>query len=128
MWDPIVSAVGDVLEEIDDHILHIDLIKRQGALGATNAVPATQPTQMPPVTVYQGRAGGAPKTYTQLFTSPLDQWPAPGAGTVGLGTIQGQVGVVKTNSKRAAEGWAEPTSTVSLGQIVRIKGREVTMS
>ena len=34
--------------------------------------------------------------YTQLFSSPLDQWPGPAAGAIGLGTIQGEVGVVKT--------------------------------
>lgn len=35
--------------------------------------------------------------YTQLFSTPLEQWPAPAAGTIGLGTIQGQIGVVKTD-------------------------------
>jgi Killer toxin-resistance protein 1 len=34
--------------------------------------------------------------YTQLFTLPLEQWPTYQPGTIGLGTIQGSVGVVKT--------------------------------
>jgi len=36
------------------------------------------------------------EVYTQTFASPVDQWPSPTAGSIGLGTIQGEVGVVKT--------------------------------
>lgn len=38
--------------------------------------------------------------YTQTFPVVPDQWPEPSPGTIGLGTIQGEVGEVKTKSKR----------------------------
>lgn len=127
LWDPIISGASHLLDEIDEHF-HIDLRKRQGAVGATYAMPATTAiTQMPSVTVYDMKSL-APMTYTQLFQAVLDQWPSPSAGTIGLGTIQGQIGVVKTHSKRAAGDWPEPTPAATPGQVWRIKGREVTMS
>jgi len=42
--------------------------------------------------------------YTQTFAAVPEQWPGPSAGSVGLGTIQGQVGVTKT--KRSMEATA----------------------
>lgn len=127
IWDPIISGVSHLLDEIDEHF-HIDLKKRQGAVGATYAMPATTAaTQMPSVTVYNMKSL-APMTYTQTFQAVLDQWPSPSAGTIGLGTIQGQVGQVKTKSKRAAGDRPEPTPIATPGQVWRIKGREVTMS
>lgn len=125
-WDPIVSGASKVLEEIEEH-LHIDLRKRQGGAAITAAPAAaatTVPTQMPAITTYDLRDGKPLRVYTQIFPAVPDQWPSPSAGTIGLGTIQGQIGVVKTISKRNA--WPEPTA--SPGQVVRIKGREVFMS
>lgn len=127
VWDPIISGASHLLDEIDEHF-HVDLKKRQGAVGATYAIPATTvATQMPSVTVYNMKSL-APMTYTQIFVAVLDQWPSPSVGTIGLGTIQGQIGVVKTHSKRAAVAWHEPTPAATPGQVLRIKGREVTMS
>jgi len=38
--------------------------------------------------------------YTQTFAPVPDQGVAPGVGSIGLGTIQGEIGVVKTKKKR----------------------------
>lgn len=101
--------------------LHIDLRKRQGGIAATNApVATTVATQMSPVTTYGPDRGWPAVVYSQAFVAVPDQWPSPVAGTIGLGTIQGEVGVVKTSSKRDIG--PEPT-----GQVVRIKGREVVV-
>ncbi|KAF7512126.1 hypothetical protein GJ744_002288 [Endocarpon pusillum] len=37
--------------------------------------------------------------YSQAFEDVPDQWELPVAGSIGLGTIKGTVGVVKTNNK-----------------------------
>ena len=50
--------------------------------------------------------------YTQLFSAVPDQGEAPGVGSIGLGTIQGQVGVVRTAAKREAE--PEPTEVANI--------------
>lgn len=47
--------------------------------------------------------------YTQTFPSVPDQWPSPSSGEIGLGTIQGQIGVVKTKRSEPMEVLAEPT-------------------
>ena len=121
-WDPIISGASHLLDEIDQH-LHMDLRKRQGNVVATNVAPQTQPTQMSPVTVY-AMYDNVERTFTQLFVPVLDQWPTPTPGTIGLGTIQGEVGVVKTKDKRDIG--PEPTSPP--GPTFRIKGREVVVS
>lgn len=40
--------------------------------------------------------------YTQTFASSLDSWTTAGAGSIGLGTHTGEVGVVKDTKKGAA--------------------------
>lgn len=116
------NSWDNLLEEVNEH-LHIDLRKRQGGAAATAAPQAvpTVYTQMSPITTYGPKNGWPQVVYTQLFVAVPDQWPSPSAGTIGLGTIQGTVGVVKTKSKRYAG--PEPT-----GQVVRIRGREVVVS
>jgi len=120
-WDPIVSGANHLLDEIDEH-LHIDLRKRQGNVVATNIAPETQPTQMSPVTNYD-LGNGVKIPYTQLFVATPDQWPTPSPGTIGLGTIQGSIGVVKSKDKRDAM----PEQTAAPGQAFTIRGREVIM-
>lgn len=66
---------------------------------------------------------GVNRVYIQTFPAVPDQFPSPEAGTIGLGTIVGEIGVVKTNSKRAVV----PESTATSGQVLRIRGREVFM-
>lgn len=75
---------------------------------------------MSPVTSYGPDRGWPLVIYTQTFAAVPDQWSSPVAGTIGLGTIQGEVGIVKTISKRNAG--PEPT-----GQVIRIRGREVVV-
>lgn len=120
-WDGILSSADFILDELNEH-LHIDLRKRQGGIAATNAPAAatTVATQMSPITTYGPDRGWPAVVYSQAFVAVPDQWPSPVAGTIGLGTIQGEVGVVKSNSKRGNT--PEPT-----GQVVRIKGREVVI-
>lgn len=121
IFDPIISGVNHIANEINEH-LHIDLRKRQGgaAVAATNPA-VTAPTQMPSVTNYQMYDGVA-RVYTQTFKAIPEQWPSPSAGSIGLGTITGQVGVVKTVSKRGFD--AVPTGA---GYTLRIRGREVVL-
>lgn len=40
-----------------------------------------------------------PVVYSQAFSEVPDQWPGPSSGQIGLGTIKGTVGVVKSNDK-----------------------------
>lgn len=120
IWDGFLSSAEYLLDELDEHF-HIDLRKRQGGVAATNAPQATSvPTQMPSVTTYGADRGWTAVVYTQTFAAVPDQWPSPKAGTIGLGTIQGEIGVIKTKSKRMAMPY--PT-----GQMLRIKGREVVI-
>lgn len=101
----------------------MDLRKRQGNVAATNTAAVTQPTQMPSVTVYDMNDGVA-RTYTQTFVAVQDQWPSPSAGTIGLGTITGEIGVVKTKENKRD---VAPEPTAPPGQKFRIRGREVTL-
>lgn len=76
-----------------------DLRKRQGV---QQAVPPVF-SQVSPITTYQidlARSGAVTQlivVYTQTFNPIPDQWPSPSlAGSIGLGTITGEIGVVKT--------------------------------
>ncbi|OCT44863.1 hypothetical protein CLCR_06311 [Cladophialophora carrionii] len=96
-----------------------ELKKRQGA---PVAAPDAQPTpvgQISPITTYYinsevapGSFAQVPVVYTQTFAPVPDQWPSPVPGTIGLGTIQGTVGEVR--SKRAVV-LAEPTQAPFAG-------------
>lgn len=69
----------------------------QGAAATTTAV-----TQVSPVTTYyansyiNGVATRVAVVYTQTFAAIPDQWPTYTAGEIGLGTLTGTIGVVKT--------------------------------
>ncbi|KIV93372.1 hypothetical protein PV10_04588 [Exophiala mesophila] len=76
-----------------------DLRKRQGV---QQAVPPVF-SQVSPITTYQidfARSGSVRQltvVYTQTFNPIPDQWPSPTlTGSIGMGTITGQIGVVKT--------------------------------
>ncbi|RVX75144.1 hypothetical protein B0A52_01421 [Exophiala mesophila] len=76
-----------------------DLRKRQGV---QQAVPPVF-SQVSPITTYQidfARSGSVTQltvVYTQTFNPIPDQWPSPTlTGSIGMGTITGQIGVVKT--------------------------------
>lgn len=60
-----------------------------------NAAASPEPSQAPIATtnwVETSLAGGAvtyvPEAYTQLFSPVPDQWPSPGVGTIGYGTLK----------------------------------------
>jgi hypothetical protein len=87
-----------------------DLKKRQGAPAAAPAAQPTAINQISPVTTYfvnsevaPGSFAQVPVVYTQTFPPVPDQWPAAGAGTIGLGTIAGTVGVVKSKREEPTQ-------------------------
>ncbi|WEW61259.1 hypothetical protein PRK78_006749 [Emydomyces testavorans] len=85
-----------------------------------NAPPAAQPavpTQVSPVMTLN--IGGKPVLYTQKFSAVPDQWPTPEAGTIGLGTLQGEIGKTKTISKRGEE--AVETGAVGRRSLNRLR-------
>jgi len=65
--------------------------KRQAIAPGGGIAPgaATQPTQMPTVTVFQ--LSGKAIQYTQTFPPTPGKWPGPTNGAIGMGTIQGTV-------------------------------------
>lgn len=42
---------------------------------------------------------GVQIVYTQTFAAVPDQWPGPQPGTIGLGTITGEIGIPNTNDE-----------------------------
>ena len=100
--------------DLDTDEPHLELRQNVGVGGAGNAPAAAQPTeesQVPSITVLtvystiNGVVTPFPITYTQTFASVPDQGASPSAGTVGMGTLTGSVGVVKTDQ---ANGGAMP--------------------
>lgn len=83
---------------------HAELKPRQAQVTAPAAALPEDMLQISPVTTYEIQSypagGGAPVripvAYTQTFADVPDQWPAAGVGSIGLGDIQGEVGVVKS--------------------------------
>lgn len=93
------EEILEILPVLDPNMVP-DLKKRQGV---GQAIPPTAVTQVSPITTYQinlyrsGLESQLNVVYTQTFAPVPDQWPSPTeAGTIGLGTIQGEIGVVKT--------------------------------
>jgi hypothetical protein len=109
-WSPISTIIHlaspTTGAETDTDLEH-DLLRREIVTGAAAAQP-TDPTQVSPITTVQvnqivnGVAQQVEVVYTQLFSPVPDQGLAPASGSIGLGTIQGQIGVVKTGRKRDA--------------------------
>ncbi|KAI9748134.1 MAG: hypothetical protein M1815_003583 [Lichina confinis] len=78
-----------------------------GGGGAAGAPPVI-PTQVPPVTAINvpttlpdGRITMMQTVYTQTFASVLDQLPSPTPGKIGLGTLTGSVGAVRTEQAKS---------------------------
>lgn len=94
-----------------------DLLRREVVTGAAAAQP-TAGGQVSPITTIQvneivnGVAQQVQVVYTQLFSAVPDQGFAPASGSIGLGTIQGQIGVVKTARKRDAK--PQPTEIADI--------------
>lgn len=87
-----------------DDISEEELRKRQNAGQVNGALAAaTVPTQVSPVTTYLAYGPNGiqtPAVFTQLFSAVPDQWDGPLSGNIGLGSITGQVGIVRTKAKR----------------------------
>ena len=100
---------GTMAEELDK--------RQQGGVGGGLPPPVAAPTQMPTVTPFPDAPGGI---YTQLFSAVPEQWPAPSAGSVGLGTITGPVGVVKTGQRSAGVSLRRIQQEVVLGVVIAV--------
>ncbi len=85
--------------------------------------------------LWQTVAPGAPAqqvqvVYSQAFEEVPDQWELPVVGSIGLGTIKGTVGVVKTNNKvkRGIVAWPttmpEAPKKGSFLQVEKVEKRE----
>lgn len=78
-------------------------------VNAPAAAQASDPTQVSPVTTLSqweqvnGVAQQVQVVYSQAFSAVPDQLSPPQAGVIGLGTIAGKIGVVKTVAARSAE-------------------------
>ena len=103
---PLFSRLSSYLH----HTLLPRLLPRQipGQIPAPAA--ATIATQISPITTAVGYSypGGTPVAYTviytQLFTTPLDVWTPAIPGVIGMGTITGEIGVIRTEKvKKRAE-------------------------
>jgi len=83
----------------------LDHLELREIVNAAPVAQATDPTQVSPVTTLtewqqvNGVAQQVQVVYSQAFSSVPDQGPAPLAGSIGLGTIVGKIGVVKTAVK-----------------------------
>ncbi|OAP57434.1 hypothetical protein AYL99_08172 [Fonsecaea erecta] len=101
--------------------LKVRQVTGQGAAAAPTAI-----NQVSPITTYYvnsmiapGDVTQVPVVYTQTFPPIPDQWPSAAAGTIGLGTIQGTVGQVR--SKRSL-----PTQAPLAGDKIVKEGGENT--
>ena len=68
--------------------------------GGVGAAPLPTPGQLSPTTIYY--VSNLPVTYVQKFVTPLDQGPTASVGSIGMGTLTGAIGVVKTNQAASA--------------------------
>ena len=79
-----------------------------GAGAAPPAVLPSEPGQVPSVTVFMqktiiaGATQQIPVTYTQKFSDVPSKGPSPTSGKIGLGTITGSVGAVRTDEAKQA--------------------------
>ena len=72
---------------------HLEL-RQNGGLGGGVPAAFTVPTQVSPVTTVQ--IGSLLVVYTQTFAPVPSQFPSALSGNIGLGTLTGSIGVVKT--------------------------------
>lgn len=54
-----------------------------------------------PVTLADGRITMTQTVFTQTFASVLDPLPTPASGSIGLGTLTGSVGAVRTEQAKS---------------------------
>ncbi|MCJ1232636.1 hypothetical protein MMC14_000589 [Varicellaria rhodocarpa] len=100
---------------------HIELRQNPGVGGG--APPAvTQAVQVSPITTVF--IGSVQVVYTQLFSAVPNQAPSPVAGSIGMGTLTGSVGVVKTKAASGANhaAWSSAWGLGALGAIGAVVG------
>jgi len=97
---------------------------RQVITAPPAALPTVDATQMSPITtinegqVVNGVYQQVQVVYTQLFSAVPDQGPAPASGSIGLGTIVGEVGVVKTKREARPEPTEGAAAAEQMGGLV----------
>jgi hypothetical protein len=71
-----------------------------GGGGGIAAAPVQYPTvvNVPSLLIQDGTTAVVTQPFTQTFVTPLGTWafPTPEVGSVGLGSIQGQIGTVRS--------------------------------
>ena len=75
--------------------------------------------------IVNGVAQQVEVVYTQLFSAVPDQGLAPASGSIGLGTIQGEIGVVRTGRKREAMPQPTGIADIMMDRRTPIEGRMV---
>lgn len=126
-------------QELEYHILPLgldaavpDLKVRQVTGQAAGAALPTEVGQVSPVTTYlankeiaPGSFGQVPVVYTQTFIPFPDPWPSAAAGTIGLGTIQGTVGGVRSKRSEPTQAPMADVSEVAQGRYAYLSSLEV---
>ncbi|KAG0129310.1 hypothetical protein HOY82DRAFT_652182 [Tuber indicum] len=92
--------------------LTLSLLPLTWAQGLGGGMQTTAPTDAPveptkvlaPSTLADGLVTKVASIYTQQFTGTQSQLRTPSAGTIGLGTLTGSVGVVRTAEANSAVG------------------------
>ena len=94
-----VASLQSPLEDSDSR--PIELRQNGGAVGGgAPGAPALPPNQVSPITTIY--IGSVQVIYTQLFSAVPSQGPGPMSGSIGMGTLTGAVGVVKTSEAKNA--------------------------
>lgn len=77
---------------------HLEIRQQLIGVGGGAPLPAPLPTQVSTVTTIY--LHGVPVVYTQRFSAVPSQGPSASSGKIGLGTLTGSIGVVKTAEAR----------------------------
>ena len=94
-----IASLQSPLEDPDAR--PIELRQNGGAVGGgAPGAPALPPNQVSPITTIY--IGSVQVIYTQLFSAVPSQGPGPMSGSIGMGTLTGAVGVVKTSEAKNA--------------------------
>ena len=81
---------------------HLELRQQVAGVGGGAPLPVPAPGQVSPVTIIN--INGVQIAYTQLFSAVPSQGPSASSGNIGLGTLTGSIGVVKTGEARKSGG------------------------
>jgi hypothetical protein len=98
-----------------------EIIQNPGAAPPSSATQANPTTTLwEGTTLANGEVVTVPVTYIQTFAPIPNQWPSPSSGSIGLGSLSGQLGVTSTITVAAgplrARGPLKARSEGTLGQ------------